>query len=205
MTAQEFRITPEHAMVVPVETVARRLMSMGAPKVGALFATLQAKETTHCHGTEAFVAIVLLTSWLGPEHFLNEVEVAEVFAGRARIARIAELSGYKSKAIDVLYDKVGLEADNSSMDMTKSAGLAFLGMEYRLKELLRGTIEVNVAAVLAKALGAFDPFGVCQNGGASSMRMLKLCEHKPRVKQKIGISTLWGSSKQGGNKRQLPC
>ena len=42
----------------------------------------------------------------------------EVFSGQARTARLAEWSGYKSKAVDFLYSK--------SLDMLKRSGFMYL-------------------------------------------------------------------------------
>ncbi|CAE7295378.1 unnamed protein product [Symbiodinium sp. KB8] len=69
---------------------------------------------------KAFVALVLLAYWLDPKPpFCNEAfDVIELFAGRARITRLAQAAGYQAVAADQKYDL----HETSSLHMNESSG-----------------------------------------------------------------------------------
>ena len=111
----------------------RKLISLNVPKVACkdfLF-DLLCLWVDHGHllrgmHPEAFVAIVMLTYWLHPmpEFTTHEgFDVIEVFAGRARISRLANAAGYRSIATDRIYD----QSDKSALELNESAGFSHLG------------------------------------------------------------------------------
>ena len=72
------------------------------------------------HSTcQEFVAIIIMIASMDLTHKdVSGAQFLEVFSGQARTARLAEWSGYKSKAVDFLYSK--------SLDMLKPSGFMFL-------------------------------------------------------------------------------
>lgn len=78
---------------------------------------------------EAFVACVLLASWWGPEPaFMHQqLDLLDMFAGKARIGRAGELLGYQSRALDIDYDKGHFSRRGAkSMDLLGPAGFTLL-------------------------------------------------------------------------------
>ena len=70
------------------------------------------------------MAIVLLAYWLDPKPpFCGETfDVIELYAGRARITRMAQAAGYSAIAADQKYDPNEL----SSLHMNENSGFVFL-------------------------------------------------------------------------------
>ena len=52
-------------------------------------------------------------------------DVVELFAGTARVCRVAQAAGHYAIAHDLLFDKSG--SSRSAMDMNGSGGFALLG------------------------------------------------------------------------------
>ena len=88
---------------------------------------------------QAFVAVLLLASWMAvPDDFApQQLDILELFAGRARIARLAEVAGYAAMIHDIAYDKTAFSSEpskskrkkqtgKSCMDLNTSAGYASL-------------------------------------------------------------------------------
>ncbi len=82
--------------------------------------------------TKGFVLLVLLSSWLttldGGEG-TREIEFLELFAGQARITRLAKKLGIPADAHDWDYDvgaKQSSGTKRNSMDITGSAGIVTL-------------------------------------------------------------------------------
>ncbi|CAL1159288.1 unnamed protein product [Cladocopium goreaui] len=67
-----------------LEVCLRRLIKLKAPKV--------------------FILLILATSWLCLEPPDAEIQVLELFAGRARLARLAKSLGIPAHAHDVTFD-----------------------------------------------------------------------------------------------------
>ena len=69
------------------------------------------------------MAVVLLAYWLDPKPpFCNETfDVIELFAGRARISRMAKAAGYTAVAADQKYDPHEI----SSLHLNESSGFVF--------------------------------------------------------------------------------
>ena len=68
---------------------------------------------------QEFVAIIIMVASMDLIHKdVAGTQFLEVFSGQARTARLAEWSGYKSKAVDFLYSK--------SLDMLKPSGFMYL-------------------------------------------------------------------------------
>lgn len=82
--------------------------------------------------------MVVLVSFLAvPEWEGNlNLDCVEMFAGVARIARLASWAGYRSRAYDVLYTLVNPEERKrgklrrSAMDLNGAAGLVWLGKHW---------------------------------------------------------------------------
>jgi len=94
--------------------------------------------STHFPTREAFVACVLLASWWMPQPpFMHqELDLLDLFAGKARISRAGELLGYQCRCMDILYDAGEFSRRGSkSMDLLGSAGLGLLSMEYFISKL----------------------------------------------------------------------
>ena len=85
-----------------------------------------------------------MASWLeGPaiDTKGGEYDLLEFFAGSARISRLAKARGYRSIAVDTLYDptappprtkkkdRQGYPNERSAMDINTSAGLVSFGSE----------------------------------------------------------------------------
>lgn len=89
-------------------------------------------------GTEAFIMIVLMCSWLSfVDLESSQYEMIEFFAGQSRISRLAHAAGYQAARYDLTYDPVFQENSGSSsgkrkrasggaMDFSSSAGFVFL-------------------------------------------------------------------------------
>ena len=101
----------------------RKLIALGVPKVTLLQADKVQPRPLHAPPAKAFVALVLLAYWLDPKPpFCNEAfDVIELFAGRARITRLAQAAGYQAVAADQKYDL----HETSSLHMNESSGFVF--------------------------------------------------------------------------------
>ena len=78
---------------------------------------------------QVFVLLVLAASWLSIEPPAQEIEVLELFAGRARLARLARSIGLGAHAHDATYDSsFGKKGQRSAMDFNESAGFVFLSL-----------------------------------------------------------------------------
>ena len=89
--------------------------------------------------------MVLLVSWtsyidLEPQ---CPFELLEFFAGHASVARAAEAAGYRSAAVDILYDeareKRKMIGKRSPFDLNSDAGFALLTWYLNLSSLREGT------------------------------------------------------------------
>ena len=97
--------------------------------------------------TEGFVVLVLMTSWLtaldGGDH--PELEILELFAGKARITRLAKQLGIPADAHDWDYDKDAIKSKgslNNSMDITGPAGIVSLSLRFR--KVLGSAIDLMI-------------------------------------------------------------
>lgn len=73
---------------------------------------------------EAFVLLILATSWLDLPRPDPEIQVLELFAGEARLSRLSKSLGLGVAAHDILYDKAATSSSmRSAMDFNESAGL----------------------------------------------------------------------------------
>ena len=78
---------------------------------------------------EAFVKLVLLVSMMSVFEPEKELVYLELFAGRARLTRLARSLGYPAEAHDLSFDveaKNNLDRNNC-MDLTSDAGYLLLG------------------------------------------------------------------------------
>ena len=91
--------------------------------------------------------MVLLVSWtsyidLEPQ---RPFELLEFFAGRATIARAAEVAGYRSAAVDILYDEARQERKSigkrSPFDLNSDPGFALLTRQLHLSSLRERTLK----------------------------------------------------------------
>ncbi|CAE7814559.1 unnamed protein product [Symbiodinium sp. CCMP2592] len=90
---------------------------------------------------KAFVAIVLLAYWLDPKppYCNNETfDVIELYAGRARITRIARAAGYMAVAADQKYDP----DENSALNLNSSSGFVLAVLM-----VLSGSVEGAIAVL----------------------------------------------------------
>ena len=88
------------------------------------------------HNSEAFIVLVILIAHLEVPHqeSLQGLQVVELFAGIARIARLAQWVGLKSRACDLAfipvrnpYKKKRGKLVRGAMDLNGSAGFVPLG------------------------------------------------------------------------------
>ena len=76
--------------------------------------------------SKAFLAILLMASWIEAPSFMGRCnDVIELFAGTARVCRVAQAAGHYAIAHDMLFDKSG--SARSAMDMNGSGGFSLLG------------------------------------------------------------------------------
>ena len=76
---------------------------------------------------EAFILLVLLTSWLpeaGLDNPLNQYDTVEMFAGVGMVSQVCRLAGKRCAAIDIDYEKT--TARKGSMDFCTDSGMVFL-------------------------------------------------------------------------------
>lgn len=77
--------------------------------------------------------IFLMVSWLdipGPTH---EIEVMELFAGVARLTRLAKALGIPAQAHDVLFDCERANFGKSCMDISDPAGYLPLILSHQIQ------------------------------------------------------------------------
>lgn len=89
--------------------------------------------------------LVLLASWLtslnGDEGTTREIEILELFAGQARITRLAKRLGIPAEAHDWDFDGEAKQSPgtlNNSMDITGSAGIVNLSRHSCAKRFFGG-------------------------------------------------------------------
>ena len=87
---------------------------------------------------QAFVLLVLMTSWLDGVELESKYDVAQFFAGTARVSRMAKCLGFTPVAMDISYDtsapppktkkkeRATYRNQKSAMDLNTSAGFVFL-------------------------------------------------------------------------------
>lgn len=80
--------------------------------------------------SEAFILLILAASWLDLPAPEREVQVLELFAGQARLTRLAKSVGLGVAAHDISFDKAADEkkGKKSAMDINTSAGLVLLDL-----------------------------------------------------------------------------
>ena len=72
---------------------------------------------------EAFVALILLISWMKPPTFADRAwDVVEFFAGTARVSRLATARGWQCLCHDWDYDRDHGPGKHNCMDMNGAAG-----------------------------------------------------------------------------------
>lgn len=80
---------------------------------------------------KAFALILVLASMLQIEQpTAPDIEVLELFAGTARLCRLAKAVGLPTAAHDVSYDLLGNQGGKSAMDINESAGYLLLVYPY---------------------------------------------------------------------------
>ena len=120
-----------------VEITVRRLASMQCPKApcppcGPTSSVQELPPSLpQCQRSkpEAFVKLVVLVSMMTIFEPEKELVYLELFAGRARLTRLARSLGYPAKAHDFAFDieaKNNLDRNNC-MDLTSDAGYLLLG------------------------------------------------------------------------------
>lgn len=75
----------------------------------------------------------LMVSWLDIPAPPNEIEIMELFAGVARLTRLAKSLGIPAQAHDVTFDKG--EFGKSCMDISTAAGFSPLILSHRTSAL----------------------------------------------------------------------
>ena len=75
---------------------------------------------------EDFLAVVMMVYWMDPKPSwaYENFDIIELYAGRARISRIAKATGLKAIATDKNYDL----HSTCSLELNNNAGLALLGL-----------------------------------------------------------------------------
>lgn len=71
------------------------------------------------------MVLVLLTSWLDIDPVRTqgaELQILELFAGVARLARLGTSLGIPSRALDITFDPNFVQGAKSSMDFNEPAG-----------------------------------------------------------------------------------
>ena len=82
-------------------------------------------------------------------------DIIELFAGQARICRLAESAGYFTLAHDILYDKSG-GFGKSCMDLNESAGFAPLGFDVSCVGFVHGRDRITGPALEFYGLGSIQ-------------------------------------------------
>lgn len=72
---------------------------------------------------EVFVLLVMVVSWLPVQPPEAELQILELFAGRARLCRLAKAMKIPCQAHDISFDA---HRERSSMDINESAGFMLL-------------------------------------------------------------------------------
>ena len=95
--------------------------------------------------SQAFIAIVLLVFWMEKPGFATceGFDVLEIYAGRARINRMANAAGYRCLATDKVYD----QHPKSSLELNESAGFAYLSCMLAVYTL---TLQLHTRDILRK-------------------------------------------------------
>ena len=75
---------------------------------------------------QAFIAVLLLVSWMEPPPAMSATayDCVELFAGKGRIARLARSRGWHSVCHDIAYDREAGPDQRNAMDINGSAGFA---------------------------------------------------------------------------------
>lgn len=76
--------------------------------------------------SKVFLVLVLLTSFLEVDAPKEEIEILELFAGRARLTRLAKSVGIPGHAHDINFDLDSQTHEKSAMDFNLSAGYVLL-------------------------------------------------------------------------------
>lgn len=86
-------------------------------------------ENSEC---EVFIKIVLLVSFMTLLDTSKNLRYLELFAGRARLTRLARSLGFAAEAHDIIYDQKAMkEGCNNAMDITTEAGFLFLNSNHQ--------------------------------------------------------------------------
>ena len=123
---------------------------------------------------KAFVAIVLMMSWMEPPPFGNRAfDMVELFSGQARICRLARLRGWHALCHDWDYDSC--PTNKNCMDMTGAAGFVYpscIGVNPLLPSFL-----IETSSKLHQA-GSDDDSRVPQSNDHAWPGMLNVCVHE---------------------------
>ena len=78
---------------------------------------------------EVFLVLFLAASWLDLPPPRQKLQILELFAGRARVTRLAKAIGLSAAAHDIDFDKssTGERRPSSAMDILRPSGFVFLG------------------------------------------------------------------------------
>lgn len=101
---------------------------------------------------EVFLVLFLAVSWLDLPPPARKLQILELFAGRARITRLAKAIGLGAAAHDIHFDKcaTGGQRPSSAMDILRPSGFLFLGG-------FESWAEVCVQSRLPSAPSQVDP------------------------------------------------
>ena len=76
---------------------------------------------------EVFIKIVLVVSFMTLLDTSKNLRYLELFAGRARLTRLARSLGFSAEAHDIVFDQKAIQSGcNNAMDITTEAGFLFL-------------------------------------------------------------------------------
>ena len=155
-----------------IDLALRRLVKFSAPKETELNRKLNqfVVPVAHVSGacvpcvpiSKAFILLILACSWLQLPPPEQEVQVLELFAGQARLTRLAKSLGFGTAAHDIQFDKAASsgDADRSATDINESAGFVFLVhliLNAESKTLVIGNEGIMNLATITQLLRQVNP------------------------------------------------
>ena len=104
--------------------------------------------------------LVLMCSWMDLPKPPQELEVLELFAGKARLSRLAKSVGIPAQAHDLLYDPAWETKKKSAMNINEPSGLMLLRRYYSIELLFSEVVGSMVGWSLVFAF-FFHGLGAC--------------------------------------------
>ena len=110
-----------------MEHCVRQLAAIGVPKDACSICVIKLVSNLIMYRSQskAFICLVMMAYWMNPKPSFctRPYDVIELYAGRARISRIAKAAGLNAIASDKLYDP----SPKSSLELNSNSGFVLLG------------------------------------------------------------------------------